>query len=122
MPVYEYCCQKCEKRSEFSMKMSDPHPESCPHCQAENSLRKLMSRTAFQLKGGGWYHQAYDGKSNQKPEVADKGEKPASSEAAPDTGGAAAASSDKPAAKEGGAAKPAATEKTVPAKANKDPS
>lgn len=67
MPIYEYRCQSCEKRLEFQMKMSDPHPKICPNCGSENTLKKLMSQTAFQLKGGGWYNQAYDGKSNQKP-------------------------------------------------------
>ncbi|MFW7381032.1 MAG: FmdB family zinc ribbon protein [Oligoflexus sp.] len=67
MPLYEYKCEKCETVSEFHMKMSDPHPESCPDCGAK-SLRKLISQTAFQLKGDGWYSDGYSGKSNRKTE------------------------------------------------------
>ena len=67
MPIYEYECQNCGEVSEMRMKMSDPHPEVCPKCQG-GPLSKLMSSTAFHLKGGGWYQQGYDGKSNKKPE------------------------------------------------------
>jgi putative FmdB family regulatory protein len=65
MPLYEYKCEECETVSEFRMKMSDPHPEACPECGA-GSLRKLISQTAFQLKGGGWYNEGYTGPSNKK--------------------------------------------------------
>lgn len=65
MPLYEYQCEKCEEVSEFRMKMSDPDPKTCPKCGSE-PLRKLMSSTAFQLKGGGWYSEGYDGQSNKK--------------------------------------------------------
>ncbi|NRA66433.1 MAG: zinc ribbon domain-containing protein [Pseudobacteriovorax sp.] len=68
MPMYEYRCGDCEVVSEFLMKMSDPTPKVCPNCGSEGKLSKIMSMTGFQLKGGGWYDQGYDGKSNQKPE------------------------------------------------------
>ena len=77
MPLYEYRCDDCQKVSEFRMKMSDPHPETCPHC-GHSALTKLISAAAFHLKGGGWYSQSYDGKSNAKKdnkEAASKGEK-----------------------------------------------
>ena len=67
MPIYEYECQNCGEVIEMRMKMSDPHPEKCPKCEG-GPLNKLMSSTAFHLKGGGWYQHAYDGKSNKKPE------------------------------------------------------
>ena len=35
--------------------------ESCERCKGK--LEKLISRTAFQLKGGGWYAHGYDSKS-----------------------------------------------------------
>lgn len=71
MPLYEYKCDDCGAVSEFQMKMSDAHPESCPKCGA-GSLRKLISQTAFQLKGGGWYNEGYTGPSNKKPEAKPK--------------------------------------------------
>ncbi|SME96844.1 FmdB family zinc ribbon protein [Pseudobacteriovorax antillogorgiicola] len=72
MPLYEFRCGECQSVSEFRMKMSDPNPSICPECGAE-SLTKIMSAAAFHLKGGGWYSEGYDGKSNKskKDEKAD---------------------------------------------------
>lgn len=64
MPIYEFRCKECGKVSEFQMKMSDPNPQTCPTC-GEQGLSKIMSMPSFQLKGGGWYSDAYDGKSNK---------------------------------------------------------
>lgn len=85
MPLYEYKCEKCETVSEFHMKMSDPHPEQCPSCGA-SSLRKIISQSAFQLKGGGWFADSYDGKSNKKPEkTSNNGEASSSASASSDS-------------------------------------
>lgn len=70
MPLYEYRCKECQEVSEFIMKMSDPDPESCPKCGKE-PMQKILSTTAFHLKGGGWYNHGYDGKSNEKPQSKD---------------------------------------------------
>jgi putative FmdB family regulatory protein len=43
MPVYEY---------EYQQRMSDPDKTACEACGG--ALERLVSRTAFQLKGGGW--------------------------------------------------------------------
>ncbi len=64
MPIYEFRCKDCGKVSEFQMKMSDPNPQNCPTC-GEPSLSKIMSLPSFQLKGGGWYSEGYDGRSNK---------------------------------------------------------
>ncbi len=64
MPIYEFRCKDCGKVSEFQMKMSDPNPQNCPTC-GEPSLTKIMSLPSFQLKGGGWYSEGYDGRSNK---------------------------------------------------------
>ncbi len=65
MPIYEYKCEACEKVSEVIQKMSDPSPEHCPKCN-KGPLRKLVSNTAFVLKGGGWYADAYSDKKSNK--------------------------------------------------------
>jgi predicted nucleic acid-binding Zn ribbon protein len=39
-------------------KFSDPPPEACEACDA-NDLKKMVSRTAFKLEGGGWYAEGY---------------------------------------------------------------
>ena len=57
MPIYEYQCKKCHKIEEVWLKMSDPAPRKCPACGG--SLKKIISATAFQLKGSGWYKDLY---------------------------------------------------------------
>lgn len=57
MPVYEYECSKCEKVFEVQQRISDDPIKTCPECQGE--VRKLMSMSSFQLKGGGWYADGY---------------------------------------------------------------
>lgn len=59
MPIYEYRCSKCGKEMEIMHKVSDPTPAVCPECQAQGSLERLVSRSAFHLKGGGWYSDLY---------------------------------------------------------------
>ena len=59
MPIYEYRCSKCGKEMEIMHKVSDPSPTVCPECQAQGTLERLVSRSAFHLKGGGWYSDLY---------------------------------------------------------------
>jgi putative FmdB family regulatory protein len=75
MPIYEYTCSSCEKTSDVLQKMSDPTPGSCSHCGAENTLSRMVSRTSFVLKGGGWYADLYS--SAKKDGGASKSEAPA---------------------------------------------
>ncbi len=63
MPVYEYECPACEKVFEVQQRMADAPLTQCPDC--EGPVKKIMSRSSFQLKGGGWYA---DGYSSSKPE------------------------------------------------------
>lgn len=65
MPIYRYACGACETQIEVIAKMSDPAPARCEACGAEGQMSKLISRTSFQLKGGGWYQQGYEGSSNR---------------------------------------------------------
>ena len=62
MPVYEYECDKCEKVFEVQQRISDAPLEKCPECEAP--VRKLMSMSSFQLKGGGWYSDGYSSTGN----------------------------------------------------------
>lgn len=78
MPIYEYRCNDCGKIAEFQMKISDPHPVDCPAC-GHAALKKIMSLPAFQLKGGGWYADAYDGKSNRKADSSESSSTPSES-------------------------------------------
>src|SRR6185295_16982185 len=59
MPIYEYVCKQCGKLTDVLQKMNDPAPASCPGCGANGPLEKVISRTSFVLKGGGWYSDLY---------------------------------------------------------------
>jgi putative FmdB family regulatory protein len=62
MPLYEYQCAKCGKKSEFIQNFSDPHETKCPRCGGV--LKKLLSSPAVQFKGSGFYATDY-GKSGR---------------------------------------------------------
>jgi len=57
MPLYEYQCEDCGLNFEVRQKFSDKPINTCRHCGGH--AKKLISRTAFTLKGGGWYEQGY---------------------------------------------------------------
>lgn len=54
MPIYEYQCQSCHAKLETLQKMSDAPLTDCPSCH-QPELKKLISASAFQLTGTGWY-------------------------------------------------------------------
>jgi putative FmdB family regulatory protein len=56
MPIYEYRCEKCGV-FEQTQRITDPALERCPTCRRK--VRRLISHTSFQLKGGGWYVTDY---------------------------------------------------------------
>lgn len=64
MPLYEYRCTKCGHCMEVLQKFSDRPKRRCRECSGK--LEKLISRTSFQLKGGGWYDQGYGSGSGGK--------------------------------------------------------
>ena len=69
MPLYEYLCAKCGKRSEIFQNYRDKPVRICPHCGGR--VRKLTSAPAIHFKGSGWYVTDYAGKSRPEKEVAD---------------------------------------------------
>jgi putative FmdB family regulatory protein len=97
MPLYEYQCQQCGRRTEKIQKFSDPELTTCPHCSG--TLERTLNAPAVHFAGGGWYKDLY---SSAKPAAASSNTTDAS--AAP-----AAASTD--------AAKPAAAPASTPAPA-----
>ena len=58
MPIYEYQCEKCQHEFEKEQRISDPPVKTCPVCKSRK-VKKLISRTSFVLKGGGWYSDLY---------------------------------------------------------------
>ena len=78
MPIYEYECLQCGKRTELLQRMDEAPMAACPHCGGE--VRKLISAPAFQFKGSGFYKTDYvdkksgsegksEGDSGSKPET-----------------------------------------------------
>jgi putative FmdB family regulatory protein len=105
MPLYEYECSQCHRRTEKIQKFSDAELTVCPHCGGP--LERTITAPSFQFAGGGWYK---DGYGNAKPAAAaggDSASKPAG-DAAP-----AAGATGTPAAAGAGVATPAAA--TAPA-------
>ena len=70
MPVYEYECPACEKILEIQQRMADAPLTHCPDC--EGPVKKIMSKSSFALKGGGWYA---DGYASAKPESKNESKK-----------------------------------------------
>ena len=62
MPLYEYECTACHKRTEKIQKFSDPEITLCPHCGGH--IERVLSAPAISFKGGGWFA---DGYGNAKP-------------------------------------------------------
>ncbi len=79
MPLYEYKCKKCGHRFERIVKFSDPPLKKCPKCQ-KGALEQLISSSAIQFKGSGFYATDYAAKSAPAEESAKKGEETKSSE------------------------------------------
>lgn len=62
MPIYEYQCESCEDIIEKFQSLSEDPMTTCPSCSG--SLKKLISMSSFQLKGGGWYADGYSSTSS----------------------------------------------------------
>ncbi|HEY9420592.1 MAG TPA: FmdB family zinc ribbon protein [Thermoanaerobaculia bacterium] len=60
MPIYEYECRSCGKRTEILQRMDEAPLAACPQCGGE--VKKLFSAPAVQFKGSGWYVTDYAGK------------------------------------------------------------
>jgi putative FmdB family regulatory protein len=73
MPIYEYVCQACGKKTEIIQRIRERPLRICPHCGGK--LKKAFSAPAIQFKGTGWYVTDYA--------RARKEEKTASSESTP---------------------------------------
>ena len=68
MPLYEYRCTKCHKKTEKIEKVSGPHLRKCPHCGGK--VERLQAAPAIQFKGAGWYVTDYAGKKSTASESA----------------------------------------------------
>ena len=71
MPIYDYACEKCEHEFEVEQRITADPVKTCPACRSRR-VKRLISRTSFVLKGGGWYSDLYSSsgakKSDKKPD------------------------------------------------------
>ena len=63
MPLYEYDCTTCHRRTEKIQKYSDAELTVCPYCAGQ--LERTITAAAMVFKGGGWYADGYA--SHKKP-------------------------------------------------------
>ena len=61
MPLYEYKCLKCGRRTEKIENVDGPHLRKCPHCGGK--VEPMISAPAIQFKGAGWYVTDYANKT-----------------------------------------------------------
>jgi len=75
MPIYEYACEKCKSEFEVEQRITDAPVKTCPYCKSKK-IKRLISRTSFVLKGGGWYSDLYSssGAKNEKADKPDAGD------------------------------------------------
>jgi putative FmdB family regulatory protein len=59
MPIYVYECQECSVVKEELQKSTEEPLTDCEGCNGENSLKRIIGLSSFQLKGGGWYEDGY---------------------------------------------------------------
>jgi putative FmdB family regulatory protein len=59
MPLYEYRCHRCGKTFEVLQKFSDE--PLAVHEDCGGDVERLISPSAFQFKGSGWYVTDYAG-------------------------------------------------------------
>ena len=76
MPIYEYKCKSCGTVVEVIQRSGDRPLRKCTKCSGR--MEKIVSRTAFILKGGGWFTEGYhkggapSGKSKPKADLGGK--------------------------------------------------
>ncbi|MFY9745890.1 MAG: zinc ribbon domain-containing protein [Acidobacteriaceae bacterium] len=60
VPLYEYRCKDCGHQFEKIQSFSAPDEKECPVCHGP--VERLVSTSALQFKGSGWYATDYAAK------------------------------------------------------------
>jgi putative FmdB family regulatory protein len=108
MPLYEYQCENCGDVFELIQKFSDE--PTTTHEKCGGKVHRLISKSALQFKGSGWYVTDYaksgstkpgngggskkDGDSSAASGSSEGGSKEAASSPAKDSSGSGSSSSD----------------------------
>jgi putative FmdB family regulatory protein len=72
MPIYEYVCGSCKKKTEVIQRVNEAKLKVCPHCGGR--LTKAFSAPAIQFKGSGFYITDY-ARARQEDGARGSGEK-----------------------------------------------
>ncbi|MCP5055102.1 MAG: zinc ribbon domain-containing protein [bacterium] len=78
MPLYDYQCKGCGHEFSREQRITENPLKKCPECGAMKSKR-LISQTAFVLKGSGWYNDLYASNKPAKKEDGGKDDSAAES-------------------------------------------
>src|SRR5512141_2163261 len=74
MPIYEYVCGSCSRKTEAIQRVGERPLKICPHCGGK--LKKAFSAPAVHFKGSGWYVTDYArAKKEEKKEEKKDGKK-----------------------------------------------
>jgi putative FmdB family regulatory protein len=106
MPLYEYQCSKCDKIFEVIEKFADAPLTVHEGCGGH--VERLLSASAFQLKGSGWYATDYPKSGSEKK--GDKASNGASESKSGESKGGESKSGDSKSAESKSESKPAASE------------
>ena len=113
MPLYEYKCLKCGRRTEKIEKVEGPHLKKCPHCGGK--VESVITAPAIQFKGSGWYVTDYAGKStdggSKESKPAAEGKDGGSKDAAAKDGAGKESTGKESAVKEAGSKESSSKEK-----------
>ena len=104
MPIYEFECLTCAERFDRLQKLSDPDPDSCPHCGA-TGVRRRLTALSFRLSGSGWYETDFKKDGDKKRNLVEGSSGTKATDAKP----AATAEPSKPAAAPAATSAPAAS-------------
>ena len=102
MPIYEYVCGKCGKKTEVIQRVGEAPLKVCPHCGGR--LKKAISAPAIQFKGSGWYVTDY-ARAKKETGSSSKSESDGGEKSAEKSDKAATSDSDKPSKSEKTASK-----------------
>jgi putative FmdB family regulatory protein len=113
VPLYEYKCLKCGRRTEKIEKVEGPHLKKCPHCGGK--VESVITAPAIQFKGSGWYVTDYAGKStdggSKESKPAAEGKDGGSKDAAAKDGGGKESAGKESAVKEASSKESSSKEK-----------
>ena len=71
MPTYEYQCNACGEVFEVIQKITEDPIQTCEKCGSEQ-VKRLISASAFHLKGSGWYKSDYASSNNKSDNAVKK--------------------------------------------------